>query len=546
MAGGEIPLSEDMNPSRLVLKAQTEAASTSVAVMVQHYELPPFFVRIEPLSKLPLKAGHTFKGRVTAVYPYGEPVAGKLKIRSRSSSGKSKTEHELNEFGQADFTLPVGVFEQELDLNAEVKDGSGRRGAAKATYRLRGDELRVLAIPDGGHLVPDKKQWMTILTTDGNGNFENATLYIRESGRVQRKRLRTRGAVRVQVTPKKVDHYFFVRVSAIGRGGRVDVHKYERWVSSEHEVLRVVDPVLTAGQPVEIEGVFQKPKGFLMATLLRDNVPISSQIIQVGPDSQFRASLPTPKNFFGLTTVRISEIGWKTKMGNRYDWRKPGSLLTRNAFASVYLLPPELDLHIDGLGRYRPGETAHLDVTVRDEAGNPVPGASLAASVVDERVARLGHQPKDLIEVLRGLNVGTAEEAGLQFLELLGRKDKRRQLAAEAIIRRLYPRQQNPEIHLPGAKRLESEYIRLDSAYDRVFDVLVRTAKPLGVRRGDGWTWNAADVPFDGVLRAAKWKRKKGQGFSTPWGRATTWRYAVVVDGKYEFDENALAIASDR
>lgn len=549
MVAGSIPLADDLLTGGYALTARVRGNEQTERVEVREFRLPAYELRVERVDERPIDPGSSFTARVTARYRYGEPVGGQVDLSldadGRPDDGAAAT-------GRLDAS---GVFIASLRvppraagaiaIHATVTDGAGRRERAELSVPLRvDDDLRLALVPERATMTPGALHWFTALTTDGRGHMIPARVHLRaERGR--RLSFDSPGALRIALRAPDATSWT-LRASAMAAGGDVD----EKEVSvplGPGPVLRLRDAVVAAGAPVVVTGSWDRPRGAVLATLLRDGAPIASTLARIDRAGSLRAELRPPPGSFGLATVRLVEVGWDP---SRTGATRDGQHL------NVYLRPARLDVAIAAETRHRPGQRASLEVAVRDAAGRPVPGAALAASVVDERVLALGQPRPDLADALQRIDrVEDGTALGLVFADLLAAGSAAgatrpaptpvagasTDAALRAILEALPPEQHRPELVVPAEQRWERESARIVRAREKAIARLVATPGAIG-RPGARGAWHYHRELWQ-LLAEAGWSEADR---ATPWREPTTWTYAVILDPGLAFDQLAPEIADRR
>jgi alpha-2-macroglobulin-like protein len=557
MIAGAIPLADDMLTGTYELRAAVRGNTETERVAVREFRLPAFEVNIERPQGEPLEPGGPLSARLTARYRYGEPVQGDVEVElggaSRGDSGNAAVVRDgdrgshlirgrLDPSGTFAFTarVPAGA-EGPLELRATVVDGAGRHERAALPVALGGDDdLRLALVPERLGLTRGALHWFTAVTTDGRGQLVPARVQIRAGGR--RIRLDSPGAVRVALRAPDAPTWK-LRASAISPRGDAAAQALALELG-RGPVLRLRDAVVAAGEPVVVTGTWRAARGPVLATLLRGQVPIASALARIDARGDLRAELVPPPGSLGLASVRLVELGWG---------RARGAPERGIEALGAYLRPAELAVSIAAETRHRPGQRAELDVTVRDAAGRPVPGAALAASVVDERVLALGEPRPDLTDALRRLDgVEDATSLGLAFADLLrataatgpgaDRATAPRDAAAlRAILEALPPAHPRPELVVPAEERWHRES-------ERIARALEPAAERLAAARG---AIGAPDASGRWQYRRQLWQLLDQAGWSaadrtTPWREPMTWAYALQVDPEFGFDRMAPRVAEAR
>jgi hypothetical protein len=528
MASGDLPLGDDLVLGSYSLSASADGASTEEWVKVQELVLPPFSVEIKPDSRGPLAPGARLQGEVVATYPYGEPVLGEVRL---AAAGGTEQRGRLDAGGRWRFSLTVPPIGTALTLRALVSDGAGRNREASARVPLVSDRLEMAVIADERRFIPGDEVALTVVTTDGEGNFVPARVLVSAAGRSPRQAGRSPGAVRFMLATAEREWRTDVQVTAVTDDGRAAHQTRSLWREYQGARVTVAEALVAPGAPVEVRARWPKARGPVVATLLRRGTPLASAVARLDGDGVLNARIVPPAGAFGLATVRLVDAGFQPDTG---------AVAGTVGHATVFLAPARLAVEVQGQTRHAPGATAQLSVLVRDGAGRVVPGAGLAASVVDERVLALGEPRPDIVGVLQSLDVERARAAGIAFVDLLERGGPVASLALRALIEGLPPEPAAPFVRVDAAERVKSERERLERAEPAFYRVLLTTARALGSERGGAWEF--ADA-LDQLLERAGWKPPER---ATPWHRPTDWSYARKLLPGWTFASFARRIADDR
>jgi hypothetical protein len=568
MVAGSIPLADDVLTGSYSVTARVRGTEETEPIKVRDFRLPAFEVTIEPRGPGAPAAGEALRFRVTARHRYGEPVRGKVEVAIDGQSPARRGELDaLGAFG-ASLRIPPEA-EGTVRLRATVTDGAGRRERAELALPLPGDEgLRLVLVPERQTLARGALHGFTALTVDDRGELVPARVHVR-SGR-RRLFFDSPGAHRFTLTAPKGQSWK-LRATATTSDGEVAQDSREVELD-DGPILHLDQAVVAAGVPIVVGGTWKRPRGPLLATLLRGGAPVASTTAVVGPDGQLRAELHPPRGMFGLASVRLIETGWER--ARRGESRRERHL-------SVYVRPAVLDVSIEASARHKPGQRAQLAVEVRDAAGRPVPGAALAASVVDERVLALGPPRPDFVQAIRQSDrVEAGTQLGLVFADLLRSADQaarsarqgaapseaaasqaaanqaaanqaaasqaaapvallRDEAALRAIVEILPPDVHQPAMVIPAEERWQREWDRVQRLRAPALDQLF-TAGAIGERDGERWRYRRELWQF---LAEAGWSQADR---STPWREPTTWTYAVDVEPELAFDRVAPQVAERR
>lgn len=505
MISGRLPLGEDLVLGKWQIEAQLGEVREQQKFDVQDFRLPAFEVALRPEGEL--VPGGPFRGHAVARYAYGEPVAGAAEVWV---DGQSLARGALDAHGRLPVALPARTGERHL--RAMVTDGAGRRETATLTLPGRPSALSLAIVPERTPLAPGLRQHVTVVASDGE-RLVPGTITLRSEGLAPMVQAAPGGVARFAV-PVPVQGRLVVRAELEGAEGGSAGAAGHFDVGGAPRIVRPAQAVVPAGAAFEVTGHWPDARGTLVATLLRDGTPLTSAPVTVDASGRLQARLEPPVGAFGLATVRVA----------RADTEPDGSIRVEQAAASVFLRPRRLDVRIAAGQRYRPGERAPVPVEVRGPDGEPVAGAGLAASVVDERVLQLRPPPPDLVEALHRLAAGHAEAAGLRFADLLlTPEDPHTRAAMEAIVEALPPAEVTPLVRLAAAERRRAERDRMARVESALLSHLQAHAPVLGRFDARGWHWHAS---LDRLLADAGWA---GAERHDPWGQPTEWSYAETL-----------------
>lgn len=531
MLGGGVPLSDALILGRYTVVARVGTLKASTSVKVRAYSLPAFAVTVETTTRGPHAPGDTVSGHVVARYLHGEPVSGRVRLHGNGMQTKTAS-GTLDKHGRMPFTIVVADDARTADITARVTDGAMRTQQGAIELPLAARQLALAVIPERRSFAAGVEYALTIITTDGHGQFVPATVMVKRNG--QNQLVSSSGALRMPITPRANERGKSMKVLVHAKSGALSAHRTLNIpvTANADRVIRLDQTIVDGGAAIPVSGTWKRAKGTVTATLLRHGTPVASTVATVDGKGALRAYVQPPPGVFGLATVRVTDASWDDKHGR---------VSVVSDQASVYLRPTRLDVSIAGATRYRPGQTANLDVAVIDRAGRPVAGAGLAASVVDERALMLAEPGPDLTTALRQLDVGRAKAAGLVFTRLMtASKTPINRHAMRAIIESLPAADIAPTVHFSAAKRLRQEIERIATVRERVFDTLVTDRNPIGTRTDDTWVFAHS---LDRVLARAGWSRAKRQ---TPWKNTLDWTYAQRLDSTITFETMSVEIARER
>jgi len=111
MATIDLPISQEPNLGTWKITAVTPKTKTELDVKVEEYVLPKYEVKVD-LPKEWYLVNEPIKGKVSATYSFGKPVAGKLTVSATKYVGtwQKYAELHLDINGQSDFTIPAAQY----------------------------------------------------------------------------------------------------------------------------------------------------------------------------------------------------------------------------------------------------------------------------------------------------------------------------------------------------------------------------------------------------------------------------------------------------
>lgn len=508
VASGDLPLSEDLRLGRYTVRAGLGDFRTRESFVVRQFKLPAFAVEIEQPDPASLRTGSKFVFKVIARHHFGEPVMGQAKV---NVYGRVKVA-QLDSKGQASFEATMPRWG--MRIRATVSDGAGRK--EKATVNIPGageQELAVVLIAERKVLLPSQDNWFTVVTSDFKGVLAPANIRITGAKLNQPIINQSPGALRIAL-PIGESGRTEVLVAASTKEGLIGSTEVNLDVASAPQHLEVDEVIITSGETIRFRGDWRQTETPVIVTLLRHGTAIASKRVVVDSKGKLRGSLKAPLGVFGLATLRISDLAWDASSG---------ALTPLTGQINVFLQPKELVVEATGVKRLAPGETTEIAVSVKDDRGQPVEGAGLSASIVDERIIAMAEDLPSLIEVLRNLDVDQARESGLVFVETLRHDDLAHRLAARALLETLPLVSVAPKVIVQASSRLIGERARLAEAYPLMVKQLVEKSGALGKYEGSKWVMSQAAHLH---LEKIGWSRAE---VVTPWNEPTSWAYATRV-----------------
>ncbi|MEK7467629.1 MAG: MG2 domain-containing protein [Planctomycetota bacterium] len=384
-ASCELPIAEAVNEGEWKVSVTAGGATAHRLVGVARYVLPKFKVEVKT-EREAYRPGETVKGTVSAVYPYGEPVANatvalKWNRWGVAPGGASKT---TTADGTASFEVALPVeADGRLSIEATVRDAAGQEQRAAAVRTVSGAGISLALVVPEERLVPGVENEFFVVARTAAGT--PARCDVTFAG--ERRATDDHGVARFLFSPKRgVAPLTWMTVSAEDTSGNkgklVDVVTHH---PSPFAILaRTASPTVRPGASVEIHISTARAGGTATAELLLDGAPLSTAVVSLATGVA-TATLPCPGTASGILEIRATR--W-TDGGDRQTSRR--LVLVESAAAlRVQIGAPRETL--------RPGADASVEFRTLGPDGHGVPSA-LGVSIVDESVLQLGEADETPLE----------------------------------------------------------------------------------------------------------------------------------------------------
>lgn len=402
VTSADIELSPGAALGRYTGELLVEGESTTVALKVERYQLPPFAVTVTP--KVASTDGKTpFAVEVEAKFTTGVPMArGMARLSVSADGGEIFQDAATIQNGVAKFqvTVPSWLADARwrppttLVLHATVRDPAGRAEMGNGGVELAGDAMAVTVVseassvrrnlPRANHILvraqrPDASPVETLVELFAPGDDDLQTVGSGE--RLGEARTGPDGLAKLDLPPA-----FFGRPLGVLAKDPKDGKQYWTTIQAPPTregslVLGCDRSLLRGGEQVTCEVFVPSPR----ARIVR--VERAGQIVAVATSpatqglAQVNLTVPTP--ITGLLRVTMEDAPSED---------------------AVYLLAAPHDglrVELSGLEPRRPGEETTLKMRVTDGAGKPR-AAAVGLAVVDAAVfARsAGTTPRQIIQAL--------------------------------------------------------------------------------------------------------------------------------------------------
>jgi hypothetical protein len=402
VTSADIELSAGAALGRYSGQLLVDGESTTVALKVERYQLPPFAVTVTP--KVPSTDGKKpFAVEVEAKFTTGVPMArGMARLSVSADGGEIFQDAATIENGVAKFqvTVPPWLADARwrppttLVLHATVRDPAGRAEIGNGGVELAGDAMAITVVseassvrrnlPRANHILvraqrPDESPVETLVELFAPGDDDLQTVGSGE--RLGEARTGADGLARLDLPPA-----FFGRPLGVLAKDPKDGKQYWTTIQAPPTregglVLGCDRSLLRGGEQVTCEVFVPSPR----ARVVR--VERAGQIVAVAtsPATQgiAQVNVTVPKSVTGLLRVTMEDAPSED---------------------AVYLLAAPHDglrVELSGLEPRRPGEETTLKMRVTDGAGKPR-AAAVGLAVVDAAVfARsAGTTPRQIIQAL--------------------------------------------------------------------------------------------------------------------------------------------------
>ena len=393
IAAADFTLADEVNLGRYEIRALAGSATGERTVEVKPYVLPKFKIQIATAKPYYLP-GQTVAGTVQTAYFFGKPVAGgAVKLTAATLQEQPVTLATVNgrtdaqggcafQFVLPDFLagLPQNNGQALLDLTAEVTDTAGHVETKTRSLSVAQNELNLTAIPEAGGFVPGVDNLLYVLAAYPDGR--PAVCSVTVDGAVHS--TDAQGVCAVTVRPPSAGwQYEILAVDAAGRSRQI---KFAAAADTNGPalLLRTDQAIYQAGQTVQVSLLSPDQDNTVFLDVIKNGQTVLTKSVALSHhQAAYRFNLPaTLVGALQLNAYVITAAG-EDRGCSRLIYVNPASGLQIAARVSRPV--------------YRPGETARLDFTVTDAAGQPAP-AALGIAAVDESVFALAESRPGLLQ----------------------------------------------------------------------------------------------------------------------------------------------------
>lgn len=396
IASADFVLASEVNVGRYQVRAQAGSFTAERTIEVKPYVLPRFKLSIATDQPW-YRPGQTVSGSVSAQYLFGKPVAAatveltaetfhEQPVQIGSVRGTADAD---GKFGfqlalpQHFVGLPQKGGQAFLELTARVLDSAGHVESANRSLTVAATDLTLTLLPEGGALVPGVENRLYVLAAYPDGT--PAACELGAAGASHR--TDATGVAELSFRPAPGRTTF--TISARDAAGRVAEATLgpEAGATVTSLLVRTDRAVYEAGQRAQVAVLSAGSGGTVFVDLVRGRQTVLTHSLNV-EQGRGELALDLPPDLTGLLRINAYTItsSGEDRGSSRLIYVRPATALVIRAQADRAV--------------YQPGETARVQVSVRDPQGRPTPTA-LGICAVDESLFALHeHQPGLLAQLL--------------------------------------------------------------------------------------------------------------------------------------------------
>jgi len=397
IVSAEFQLADEINMGRYTIRAVTEDGQAERTVEVKRYVLPKFKVSMTTDRSYYLP-GETVTGKVQCDYFFGKPTSDSevlitvstfdvgfneiAEIKGKTdNNGTFKLETGLPEHFVG---LPLEQGNAFVKLDVEVTDKADHTEKVTQTVPVAKDPIVITVVPESGEVKQGLENTVYVLVSTPDGKpLANCSVKVLPfsdmvaSAPPQRRiagKTDAAGIFTFGLTPQWADDRLLVRVA--DSAGHEVTRTAEVARSGEQSLLlRASRAIAEVGESVEFTVISTKQRGTTYVDVIRDNQTVLTRAVDLrGGRSEFE--LPLTADLQGTLQVNAYQI-----LPDENIIRDTRLLYVEPANDLVVEVRPNQDT-------YRPGDSAELNFSVRDQRGRPTL-AALGVTIVDESVFAL-------------------------------------------------------------------------------------------------------------------------------------------------------------
>ena len=414
IASAEFGLADEVNLGTYHLRAlmgdsEAPANTGEIALNVERYVLPKFKVAVDftgsdGKTKRGYRPGDHVTGTVHANYFFGKPVddAG-ITVKASGmdvsvvelASVQGKTDHE----GAYHFDLqlptyfagrPLSQGAARVLIEATVKDSADHAETRGQPITVSASPLLIIAVPEGGSLVPNLENQVFILTSYPDGTPARATLKVHPKGSPKQDAI-TRittdegGIAIVNVTPGARAETLQVDAEDEEGNHASSTVQLQTRDGEDQILLRTERAVYKAGERINLKVLSTKKRGAAYLDIVKDGQTVLTRDLDIENGQAALSLIATPEL---AGTVDFSAYLFSRSAQPVGDHR-------------LVFVQPADELKIEAVAdapTYKPGAEARIRFRVTNSRGEGV-SAALGLQVVDEAVFALAEKQPGFAKV---------------------------------------------------------------------------------------------------------------------------------------------------
>jgi len=404
IASAEFALADEVNLGTYHLRAlmgETDSAPANqaeIALNVEKYVLPKFKVAIDFAGKdnkvkRGYRPGDHVTGTVHANYFFGKAVAeGEITVKASSmdvavfEAGSVQGMTDRDGSYHFDLRLPNYFAGRPLSqgaarvlIEATVKDSAGHAETRGEPITVSESPLLIMAVPEGGQLVPNLENQVFILTSYPDGTPAICELNVRAEGKPEQHVTTDDGGVAI-VQLRAVAGISPLSIEARDKEGNhaTSTLQLQTREGQDQILLRTERAVYRAGDKIQLKVFSTRERGTAYVDIVKEGQTVLTRDLDIENGQATLTLTATPE------------------MAGTVDFN--AYLFSRNAqpvgdHRLVFVQPAD-ELKIDVTANspvYKPGEDARISFRVTNARGEGV-RAALGLQVVDEAVFALAEK----------------------------------------------------------------------------------------------------------------------------------------------------------
>jgi len=584
IVSAEFTLADEINMGRYTIRAVMEDGRAERTVEVKRYVLPKFKVSLATDRSYYLP-GETLTGKVQCDYFFGKATSEAdvlitvstfdvgfneiAEIKGKTDeNGTFRVEAELPDYFAG---LPLEQGNAFVKLDVEVTDKADHTEKITETVPIAKDPLVITVVPESGQVKPGVDNIIYILVAQPDGSpvttaFEpsfftqdtiaappepvgsGAEWIAPASGDAFRTDEMGIGEILLNaaICDAKVLRGLVISVANPRAQSKVTRSVDLPVESAEHSlILRASHALAKVGDSVDFTVISTKQKGTTYIDVIRDNQTVLTRAVDLdGGRSEFE--LPLTQDLQGTLEINAYQI-------------LPDENIVRDT-RLLYVAPAD-DLVVEvrpNQDTYRPGDSAELNFSVRDQGGRPTL-AALGVTIVDESVFALQEMQPGLERIYFALE-----------RELLQPRYEIHGFTTEGVIRGKLPfegaapveadaQRQRAAAVLFAASQTRDPYTLTVNTYDtRVQEAMEAWAKEMGrdaekidralrqYERSHGRYLRSdediATLVAEGLLKKSDLRDRWNNAYRVRWNRANCWLESAGPDGKWDTKDDIRGI----